>query len=89
VDLVALLHHAVDVADVVRRLKAKVSTIPNVLTIPAPDVEILQFTELGPQLAVRPYTHTDSYWQVYLDTNKAIAAVAAEAGVPSASACRR
>jgi small conductance mechanosensitive channel len=21
---------------------------------------------------VRPYTHTDHYWQVYFDTNKAI-----------------
>lgn len=82
VDLVAQLHHSVDVEDAVRRLKAKVSAIPNVLPTPAPDVEILQFTEFGPVLAVRPYTHTDSYWQVYFDTNKAIAAVASEAGFP-------
>ena len=82
VDLVAQLHHSVDVEDAVRRMKAKVSGIANVLASPAPDVEILQFTEFGPVLAVRPYTHTDSYWQVYFDTNRAIAAVAAEAGFP-------
>jgi small conductance mechanosensitive channel len=82
VDLVAQLHHSVDVEDAIRRLKAKVGGISNVLATPAPDVEILQFTEFGAQLAVRPYTHTDSYWQVYFDTNKAIAAVAAEAGFP-------
>ena len=71
-----------DVEDAVRRMKAKVSGIANVLASPAPDVEILQFTEFGPVLAVRPYTHTDSYWQVHFDTNRAIAAVAAEAGFP-------
>ena len=30
------------------------------------------FTPEGPQLCVRPYTHTDHYWQVYFDTHKAI-----------------
>jgi small conductance mechanosensitive channel len=33
-------------------------------------------------LAVRPFTHTDHYWQVYFETNKAIVAVAGEAGFP-------
>ena len=28
----------------------------------------------GPQIAVRPYTHTDHYWQVYFDTHKAVVA---------------
>ena len=27
-------------------------------------------------IAVRPYTHNDHYWQVYFDTNEAIARVA-------------
>jgi small conductance mechanosensitive channel len=39
---------------------------------PAPDVEILEFNLAGPVLAVRPYCHTDHYWQVYFDTNRAI-----------------
>jgi small conductance mechanosensitive channel len=82
VDLVAQIHHSVKVEDAIARFKAKLAAIPNVTTSPAPDVEILQFTEFGPVLAVRPYTHTDHYWQVYFDTNKAIAAVAGEAGYP-------
>jgi small conductance mechanosensitive channel len=82
VDLVAQLHHSVDVQDAIQRLRARVTAIANVLSTPAPDVEILQFTEFGPVLAVRPYTHTDSYWQVYFDTNQAIARVGAEAGYP-------
>jgi small conductance mechanosensitive channel len=35
-------------------------------------VEILDFNLAGPVLAVRPYCHTDHYWQVYFDTNKVI-----------------
>ena len=34
------------------------------------DVEILEFTLVGPVLAVRPYCHNDNYWQVYFDTNR-------------------
>jgi small conductance mechanosensitive channel len=33
-------------------------------------------------LAVRPYTHTDHYWQVWFDTNRTIVAVFTEAGYP-------
>jgi len=49
---------------------------------PAPDVEILQFTPEGPLLCVRPYTHTDHYWQVYFDTHKAIVSTFGAAGYP-------
>jgi small conductance mechanosensitive channel len=82
VDLVAQLHYSVNVEDAIARLKAKLAPIANVAKLPAPDVEVLTFTEFGPVLAVRPYTHTDHYWQVYFDTNKAIIAVAGEAGFP-------
>lgn len=82
VDLLAQVHYSVKVEDAIARLKAKLAAIPNVATSPAPDVEVLQFTEFGPVLAVRPYTHTDHYWQVYFDANKAIIAVAGEAGYP-------
>ena len=50
---------------------------------PAPDVEIVDFTLAGPVLAVRPYTHTDHYWQVYFDTNKAIREEFGNAGFPA------
>lgn len=83
VDLVAQLHHSVPVAEAIARLKTKVAAIPNTSPTQGPDIEILQFTEFGPVLAVRPYTHTDHYWQVYFDTNRAILAVGGEAGYPA------
>jgi small conductance mechanosensitive channel len=46
------------------------------------DVEILEFNERGPKLAVRLYTHTDHYWQVYFDTNRTIAQVLSTNGFP-------
>jgi len=82
VDLLAQIHHSVDVNDAIARLKAKIAAIPNVSPKTGPDVEILSFTEFGPVLAVRPYTHTDHYWQVYFETNKAIVAVAGEGKFP-------
>jgi len=63
-----------------RRLKEALAKIPNVEKAPAPDVEIVDFNERGPVLAVRPYTHTDHYWQVYFATNKAISDTFGAAG---------
>lgn len=82
VDLVAQLNHAVDHSDAIQRLKARLAEIPNVIPEPAPDVEILEFTLAGPVLAVRPYCHTDHYWQVYFDTNRAIRETFGTAGYP-------
>jgi small conductance mechanosensitive channel len=86
VDLTAQLDHSVDPADAVRRLKEALAKIANVATSPAPDVEILGFSERGPILAVRPYCHTAHYWQVYFDANKAIRQSFGAAGYPPAHA---
>ena len=72
VDLVAQLNHAVDHKTAIQLLKERLAKIPNVVPSPPPDVEILEFNLAGPVLAVRPYCHTDHYWQVYFDTNRAI-----------------
>jgi small conductance mechanosensitive channel len=72
VDLKAQLNHGVDHNRAIQLLKERLAKIPNVKTDPAPDVEILDFNLAGPVLAVRPYCHTDHYWQVYFDTNKVI-----------------
>jgi small conductance mechanosensitive channel len=82
VDLVAQLHHAANVESTIAALKARLAAIPNVSHQTPPDVEILQFTEFGPVLAVRPYTHTDHYWQVYFEANKVISQVGGELGLP-------
>ncbi len=83
VDRTAQLAGGVDPLDAIARLKAAVATIPNVATDPAPDVSLLDINLVGSVIAVRPYTHTDHYWQVYFDTNEAIVRVAAEAGWPA------
>ena len=86
VDLTAQLDHSVDPADAVRRLKDALPKIANVVPDPAPDVEILTFNERGPVLAVRPFVHTDHYWQVYFDTNRTIRETFGAAGYPAAEA---
>jgi len=86
VDLTAQLDHTVDPNDAIRRLKEALSKIANVLPKPAPDVEILSFSERGPVLAVRPYCNTAHYWQVYFDTNRTIRETFGEAGYPAAQA---
>jgi len=82
VDRLAQLAHSVNPQDAIARLKTALAAIANVEKTPAPDVEIVDFNERGPVLAVRPYTHTDHYWQVYFDTNRAITETFGAAGYP-------
>jgi small conductance mechanosensitive channel len=72
VELTAQLAHGVDVHVATASLKKALAGNPNVMTNPAPDVEILTFTLAGPVLAVRPYCNNKDYWQVYFDTNRLI-----------------
>ena len=64
-------------------LREKLQTIPNVVASPSVEVEILEFNLVGPVLAVRPFCHTDHYWQVYFDANRMLATCLAEAGFPA------
>ena len=64
-------------------LREKLAAVPNVLAQPAVDVEILEFTLVGPVLAVRPHCHNDHYWQVYFDSNRTIRESLAAAGFPA------
>ena len=80
VDLLAQLNHGTDPKEAIKLLKDRITKIPNVLSEPLPDVEILQFTLAGPVLAVRPYCKNDHYWQVYFDTNRLIRESFGEAG---------
>ena len=84
VELVAQIDHSVDPRDAIRRLKEALVKIPNVVSDPKPDVEILTFNERGPVLAVRPYCNTTHYWQVYFDGNATIRSAFGEAGYPAA-----
>ncbi len=83
VERTAQLSGSVDALEAIARLKAAVAAIPNVMQSPAPEVNLLDINLLGTVIAVRPYCHTDHYWQVYFDTNEAIVRVAKEAGWPA------
>lgn len=83
VDLVAQLHHTVDPKAAIQLLKERISKIPNVLTDPAPTVEVLEFSAFGPVLAVRPYCNNKNYWQVYFDSNRTIRDAFGEAKFPA------
>lgn len=80
VELKAQLAGSTDVAAAATLLKERLAALPNVLAEPPPDVEIIEFTLVGPVLAVRPYCHTDHYWQVYFDSNRVIRESFGEAG---------
>lgn len=82
VELVAQLAHGIDPKDAIARLKKRLATIPNVAKDPAPQIDVLTFTMAGPVLAVRPFTHQATYWDVYFATNLAIAEEFAAAGYP-------
>ncbi|MGF6694913.1 small conductance mechanosensitive channel [Metapseudomonas resinovorans] len=72
VELKAQLSGAADYQAAVALLKQRIAAIPNVLSDPPVDVEILEFNLVGPVLAVRPHCHNDNYWQVYFDANRVI-----------------
>jgi small conductance mechanosensitive channel len=66
VERTAQLAFGIDAVQAAARLKTALATIPHGMIDPPPEVEILDFNERGALLAVRPYCHTDHYWQVYL-----------------------
>ncbi len=82
VDLKAQLDSTVNVAEAKVKLKEALKKIPNIMATPEPDVEILDFSPMGPILAARPYCHNDHYWQVYFDTNRTIVEVCGANGYP-------
>jgi small conductance mechanosensitive channel len=82
VDCVAKVANTVDPRDAIARLAPVVAQIPNVMTNPAPVIDLLEFTAEGPKLCVRPYCNNEHYWQVYFDTNRAIAETFGAAAYP-------
>jgi small conductance mechanosensitive channel len=83
VDLTATISNAVDHHQAIRLLEERLAKVPNVVTSPAPDVDVLQFTPAGPLLCVRPYCNNAHYWQVYFDTNRLIREAFGDAGFPA------
>ena len=82
VDLVAQLSHGVDPNEAIAKLKTALAKIPHASKEVGPDVHILEFNLAGPVLCVRPYVHTDHYWDVYFATNMTIKETFGDAGYP-------
>lgn len=82
VDLSAQLASSADHAAAITLLKAKISTIPNVLSSPEPVVEILELSPVGPVLTVRSFCAPENYWQVFFDGNRVIREELSKAGFP-------
>jgi small conductance mechanosensitive channel len=83
VERVAQLAGSVDPIEAIQRFKAAVAQIPNISTTMPPEVNLLDMNLNGPVISVRPYCHTDKYWDVYFATNEAIVRVCKEAGWPA------
>lgn len=83
VELKCQLAGSADHVAAMQLLREKLATVPNVLANPAVEVEILDFTLVGPVLAVRPFCHNDHYWQVYFDGNRTIRESLAAGGFPA------
>jgi small conductance mechanosensitive channel len=64
--------------DVMKRIEANLAKIPNVLTIPAPEIGILEVVREGTTVAVRPFVENKNYQQVLFDTNRMIVELLAE-----------
>jgi len=82
VDLIAQLDNSADVQRAITLLKEGLKAIPNQYPGLEANVAILEFSERGPRLAVRPYTSNEHYWQVYFDTNRTIVEVLGRNGFP-------
>jgi small conductance mechanosensitive channel len=91
VDCVGKVANSVDPMVAITELRPIIAAIPNVLSTPAPELQILSFSAEGPVICVRPFANNDHYWQVYFDTNEAIAKTFSGATypVPSASVIHR
>jgi small conductance mechanosensitive channel len=83
VELKCQLAGSADHVAAMQLLREKLAALPNVLAQPKVEVEILEFTLVGPVLAVRPFCHNDNYWQVYFDGNRTIREALAAAGFPA------
>lgn len=85
VELVAQLASTADTQKAIDLLKEAVAKVANIDARQGVVVEILEFTEYGPKLAVRPFCNNKDYWQVYFDTNKTILLTLGNAGFPVAT----
>jgi small conductance mechanosensitive channel len=83
VDLTATLNSSVDLQKAIALLRSRLGAIPNVLTEPAPEIDVLGITPSWSSLCVRPCCRNEHYAQVRFDTNRMIRDAFNEAQFPA------
>ncbi len=81
VDLNVAMPYEEDFDRVQKIIMDAIRATPNVLTTPAPVVEIEKFNEHNVTLAVRPYANTADYWGVYFNTYKNVKKALGQANI--------
>lgn len=66
------LNREADVEEVERVLRQRLAEVPNLLSRPAPEIEIVEINAVGPKLAVQPFCHNADYDQVAADSYRVI-----------------
>ena len=72
VELMGTLDHSDNVEQTMAEIRARLLKVPNVLADPAPEVNIHAFSHKLLTLTIRPYTHSDNYFQVQFDVADAM-----------------
>jgi small conductance mechanosensitive channel len=62
IELIGTAHRHADLPALLLTCKEALAATPGVLATPAPEVELISFDATHLKLAIRPYTHPDSYW---------------------------
>ena len=72
VELVGNLKRSKDLERTMAEVRERLLQVPNVLAVPAPEVNVSSFDEHCCTLAIRPYTHSDNFFQVQFDATNAM-----------------
>jgi small conductance mechanosensitive channel len=80
VGLTMQLNHEADVDELERLLRQRLAEVPNLLSKPAPEIEIVEINAVGPKLAVQPFCHNAHHDQVVADSYRVIWRLSKERG---------
>ena len=89
IDLTGSIPRSADAAEMMVAVRERLQKIPNVLSTPPCEVQVLSFNNEYFKLAIRPYAHTDHYWQVYFDATQALQGLLASVGMGASSGFER
>ncbi|MFD2726622.1 mechanosensitive ion channel family protein [Hyunsoonleella rubra] len=81
VDLVYGVSYDADIKQTKEVIMEVLTSHPKVLKDPAPAVTVLELADSSVNFAVRPWCHTDHYWDVYFDVTENVKLALDKAGI--------